>query len=271
MSRSESPPDPHPGDRGLLERCIESEFTRERDTAERAVPFATGVALLMPSLPLVSDGNYLLVERPGLEASELAEVADEIIGGLGMRHRTVVVADPDEGGRLRPSFERLGWATERDLYMVLRREPDRAADLAAAEVPYEEVRGIRRAIIGEGDRVTPQALEQLLAGDPVVPADVSDRWFAARLEGRIVSCCRLLSRAGVGQVEDVGTLPDARRWGAARAVVLAAAAASRRADHELTFIGALADDWPWRLYERLGFDRVGVICIFRRRPFARPH
>jgi predicted GNAT family acetyltransferase len=71
---------------------------------------------------------------------------------------------------------------------------------------------------------------------------------------------------GVGQVETVGTVPQHRERGLASAVVLAAAEASRRADHELTFIVADADDWPWRLYERLGFDPIGEACSFLRKP-----
>jgi hypothetical protein len=49
-------------------------------------------------------------------------------------------------------------------------------------------------------------------------------------------------------------------------VVTAAANASREAAHECTFIVADAFDWPWKLYERLGFDRVGEFCSFLRKP-----
>jgi hypothetical protein len=43
---------------------------------------------------------------------------------------------------------------------------------------------------------------------------------------------------------------------------MAAAGASRDRGDELTFIVAYGDDWPWKLYERLGFDRVGEVCDF---------
>jgi len=49
-------------------------------------------------------------------------------------------------------------------------------------------------------------------------------------------------------------------------VVTAAARASQKAGHELTFIVADADDWPWKLYERLGFDRVGELRSFLKKP-----
>jgi hypothetical protein len=47
---------------------------------------------------------------------------------------------------------------------------------------------------------------------------------------------------------------------------MAAAGASRKRGDDLTFIVADADDWPWKLYQRLGFDRVGEVCAFVRKP-----
>ena len=65
------------------------------------------------------------------------------------------------------------------------------------------------------------------------------------------------ARDGIGQVEDVGTLPAARERGLGRAVTLAAARASAADGNELTYLGALADDWPRLMYAKLGFDEVG--------------
>jgi hypothetical protein len=48
-------------------------------------------------------------------------------------------------------------------------------------------------------------------------------------------------------------------------VVLAAIAASR-AENEVTFIVADADDWPRLLYEKLGFSSVGNLHALRRKP-----
>jgi predicted GNAT family acetyltransferase len=69
-------------------------------------------------------------------------------------------------------------------------------------------------------------------------------------------------------VEEVGTLPSHRNRGYARAVVLAAVAASVAAGHDLTFIGAYADDWPRRLYARLGFEEIGEEVVLYRKPGA---
>ena len=93
-----------------------------------------------------------------------------------------------------------------------------------------------------------------------------DRWFVAPAGGDPASACRLLARDSIGQVEDVGTLPEARNQGLARAVTLAAARASEEDGNELTFLAAAADDWPRLLYARLGFDEIGQLHAFRRRP-----
>lgn len=92
------------------------------------------------------------------------------------------------------------------------------------------------------------------------------RWFAAPADGPPGASCVLYERDGLGQIETVETVPDRRGEGLATAVVRAAAKASLEMGNELTFIVADADDWPWKLYERLGFDRVGEFCSFLRKP-----
>ena len=58
------------------------------------------------------------------------------------------------------------------------------------------------------------------------------------------------------------TLEPYRGRGLARALVLRAAAESRAAGNDLTFLVADADDWPRRLYERLGLETVGRYSRF---------
>jgi ribosomal protein S18 acetylase RimI-like enzyme len=78
--------------------------------------------------------------------------------------------------------------------------------------------------------------------------------------------CKLWRRGGVAQVEDVVVLPAARGRGFGRAVVTAAIAAARTMELELLFIVADDDDWPKELYAKLGFQHVGRLRIFDRRP-----
>ena len=111
-------------------------------------------------------------------------------------------------------------------------------------------------------------VDQLIEWDRMLGRVAGDRWFVAEADGRPASCCRLLARDGTGQIEDVGTLPGARERGLGRAVTLAAAQASVAEGNELTYLGALADDWPRLMYERLGFEEIGETLGFRRLPGA---
>jgi GNAT superfamily N-acetyltransferase len=61
---------------------------------------------------------------------------------------------------------------------------------------------------------------------------------------------------GVGMIEDLFTLPVARGRGVARGVIADFVARLRGAGCGTVFLGAVADDWPKRLYARLGFRPV---------------
>ena len=64
------------------------------------------------------------------------------------------------------------------------------------------------------------------------------------------------------RVEDIGTLPEHRGHGYARAVTLGAIAAARDRGAEFVFLVADHEDWPKTLYEKLGFDELGYYVKF---------
>ena len=238
--------------------------------AERIDHHEWGRVFLSPAIPLVWDANWVLIERAGMAVDEIVEIADQAIGSAGMHHRTVVPLDPAEGSRLAPEFEARGWEVDTGVYMVLRGVPDRDSAVEVAERRQEEIGQLRRRLIREDlallglDPGT--TTDQLLEWSRRMGASDGDRWFVAPAGDDPVSACRLLSRDGIGQVEDVGTLQEARGQGLARAVTLAAIRASLAAGNDLTYLAALADDWPRLFYARLGFAEVGNLNAFRRRP-----
>ena len=63
---------------------------------------------------------------------------------------------------------------------------------------------------------------------------------------------------GVGIIEDLFTLPSARRKGFATAIIAAFADRLRAQGCETVFISALVDETAKHLYERLGFRPVGL-------------
>jgi predicted GNAT family acetyltransferase len=250
-----------------LERCWGFELGLEMAFSERVEDVGDGItAVLDTRIPLVWDANYLLAEAEEVTAQQLAAKADEVLGGLGMEHRSAGTRDPATSDRVAAGLEKLGWEREDSLHMVLRREPDRPADAEVEQVSLDDVRHINEAIIEAEDWGSREVAEQIHSRNRRIGGEWSDRWFAARNDGQIASCCRLLQREGIGQVEDVATLEGARGHGLARAVVLEAARTSVDDGDELTFLSALAGDWPRELYTRLGFDAVGEVSYARRKP-----
>ena len=63
---------------------------------------------------------------------------------------------------------------------------------------------------------------------------------------------------GVGMIDDLFTLPSARRTGIATALIAACVDRLRAAGCRTIFLGALATERPRRLYARLGFHPVGL-------------
>ncbi len=250
----------------LLRRLVEFELSLARDSSEVVKAFSWGRLIHNPATWAIWSDNYLEVTSTELDTGALVALAEEVQAPLGLHHRNVVPADPASGDRLVSGFEAVdGWETMRNLCMVLAREPDREAG-SAGEVPRQAVEGVRRTVAEHDPDYTREAVEQCVIRDARLDAVGNGRWFAAPADGPPGASCVLYERDGLGQIETVETVPDRRGEGLATAVVRAAAKASLEMGNELTFIVADADDWPWKLYERLGFDRVGEFCSFLRKP-----
>ncbi|MSO42227.1 MAG: GNAT family N-acetyltransferase [Solirubrobacterales bacterium] len=256
-----------PSEAARLERCLRFEQWHSRAAAERVLELDLGEALIDTRVPRVWFANYLWVSRPGVEAAELAAAGDEVLGGFEMEHRAAIVgpeADSEELGR---GLEALGWRTDDILYMALDGPPpEPGAGVEAVELPHARIAEARRAVMddewwGGGDEVARDMLER----DRLLDRAGGGRWFGAAHDGRVASYCVLYGADGVGQVESIGTAPDARRRGLARAAVGAATRASVARGDELTFITAEEGDWPKDFYARLGFRPIG-----RARSFTRP-
>jgi ribosomal protein S18 acetylase RimI-like enzyme len=233
-------------------------------TAERLEPTPYGPVLVHTRLSRVHDLNFLRAEEPGeATAEELAAEAERVQGAAGIGHRRVNVRGEEERKRLEPQFVRLGWQPQRFVLMVQRRGPDRPAEHEVREVDESALRplwakAIRTQPHGKDETLVQQILEHRRDVGKAIPT----RLFAAEADGKLVAHAELYSEGGVGQVENVFTLPDYRGRGLARSLVLSGVAESHAAGNDLTFLVADADDWPQRLYEKLGFERVGRYARF---------
>ena len=254
----------------LASRIEDFEIELDRRATEELIEHDWGAAFLNPSVPLLWDANWVLIEQPGLRFAEIEAIADEVIGGAGMDHRTVFVRDQQAAREMRPDAVARGWGVEHTLQMVLREDPDREPEVEVREARQAEIEDLRRELITSGlpgaGPVASATVHQLLAWDERLGEIAGDRWFVANHAGKPASACRLLAGDGFGQVEDVGTLERAREQGLGSAVTLTAARASVAEGNEVTFLGALADDWPRLMYAKLGFEPLRESLVFRRRP-----
>jgi len=237
-------------------------------TADRLEPTPFGPVLVHTRLAQVYDLNFLRAKEPGdATAEELAAEAERVQGAAGIGHRRINVRSDKQRERLEPGFVALGWKPERFVLMVQRSAPDRAAENEVREVDEPTLRplwaeAIRTQPHGKDEALVQQILEHRRDVGRAIPT----QYFAAEADGRLVAHAELYSEDGVGQVENVFTLPDYRSRGLARALVLRGLTESHAAGNDLTFLVADADDWPQRLYEKLGFETIGRYARFLKAP-----
>ena len=255
-----------------FDRAFELMDRLDERAAERTIATPYGPVIAHERLHRVHDLNFLRAEKPeGATAKDLAREAEQTQPEI-LVHRRVNLRDQRIAERLEPGFRELGWETQRFVLMAHRRKPDRLSDLSSVrEATEEELRpiwaaGIRSEPFGKDEEVVQQLLEHKSSIREAIPT----RYFAAVVNGEPASYCELYSEHGVGQIEAVMTLPAFRGRGLARAVVLQARESSREEGNDFTFLVADADDWPQRLYEKLGFETVGRYARFllKRRPAA---
>jgi ribosomal protein S18 acetylase RimI-like enzyme len=222
----------------------------------RTEPSTVGTAGFLDELPRRLDANYLRVERGAAPEEVLAEARR-------LARRMVFVPDAERGERLVPFFSQQGWKVNRVAVMAQRREPDRRADLSLVrEVSEEDLRPARLLVNAGNPWGRPEIMAELFAGKHVNSSQLEARFFAVVVDGEIVSYTDLYQVGSEAQVEDIGTLPEHRGRGYARAVTLGAIAAARERGAEFVCLVADYEDWPKTLYAKLGFDQVGYYVKF---------
>jgi len=251
-----------------FERAFRLMDALDERSAERLEPTPYGPVLVHERLTRVHDLNFLRAEEPGeASAEQLAAEADRVQGTVPeLEHRRVNLRSEEVARRLEPDFVGLGWEPQWFVLMAYGRPPDRTPDAPVREVDEPALRplwttGIRNAPFGKDERV----VEQLIEHRRLVAQAIPTRFFAAEVDGELVAHAELYSYDGVGQIENVVTLPEFRRRGLARAIVQRAVQESTAAGNDLAFLVADAFDWPQKLYEKLGFETVGRYARFLKR------
>jgi len=221
-----------------------------------------GFVVATAELPLVWSLNQIHLTDPvGFAAA--AALAEEHQGRQGYRH---IVVEDDAAGRMGEAARAAGWKADREVLMALVRQPDRPTPRRGIEeLSEEEMLGLMARWLKEGQPgVSPAGLEQV--------GEYNRRegrlWHETRLgmrdDGKPAALTKVRAEGGVGWVEDVYTVPGARRRGYARMLVTEATERLRAAGSECVFIVADDNDWPKELYGKIGFEPVGYMATLHR-------
>ena len=224
-------------------------------------PWEHGTVVRATRYPTYWDLNAVRVERdPGMEAAELAAVADEHLAGAA--HRRVDVEVLEVAQRLRPAFEAMGWKAHQLVWM-LHTAPLPPGETATVEaVEYDAVAELREAWHYEdfpgvpyGDHAAEQREVSMARAVQV---------FAV-MDGGLPVAFAQLEREGDGaEITQVYVRADRRGGGNGTALTRAAIlAAGEPAD---LWIIADDEDRPKELYARLGFRPAWRLMEFTRLP-----
>ena len=246
-----------------LERAAAfEELIRDR-CAERVVETRFGPALFNDTHSTIWNLNVVRAERPGeASAEDIAEEVERVQAGLG--HRRVIL--PPRATVLESGFRELRWQPDHFLFMVYRGDGEPADTAGVEEVDPERLRPLRAEIIREWQRdADEKTVSELIAADMLMWKAANSRIFGIVEDGEVVSSAQLYSDGSTAQVEEVATLPAYRGRGHAKALVTRAVEEAIADNHEFIFLVADGDDWPKKLYTRLGFEEVGSRFAFLRR------
>jgi len=153
------------------------------------------------------------------------------------------------------------------IQMVLRGEltargPEIALRSVTSDADWAALHDLVRADHVEGRRTAALDLSPDFTGNVVTAfrAKSSDYHFHLAIKNDMPMAYGACAAApnGAGIIEDLFTLPSARRQGIATAMIAAFTDRLRTAGCHTIFLGALATEPPKRLYHSLGFQPVGL-------------
>jgi ribosomal protein S18 acetylase RimI-like enzyme len=200
--------------------------------ASRTESVDCGTLFSTPELPAVWDLNFAWLDSVPAQLPAVPKV---------------VFGDPRGAEALG------GWDVRRIAVLAWRGgTPSRGAGVE--QVGPDEQAPVQLAITLE-DGVDEETAAQLEAANRLREARTGKRSLGRIVDGRVVALADLYSDGEVGQIEDVATLPEHRRRGYGREVVLAAVAEAAGLD--LIFITAVATGAAVSWYESMGFAPLG--------------
>jgi GNAT superfamily N-acetyltransferase len=248
-------------------RAVEALAAEADDRARRRIDGPDGLfAVVDERWPRSHDSNKVVARWP-VEPDVLLAFTEKALGGAGVPHRQVVVLA--DGSRAAAAAQAVGYTVARVLIMALPGDTD-----VPAPDPAIDVRAVNEATVRPLLEQTWQAgspeleletVRQLVERrDAYASGGAVTPFVAYAADGVPVAHADLRVRGSVAEIDTVGTLPEHRNRGYARALILSAVRLARTSGADLVFLQADADDWPRDLYARLGFATVGTAYELHR-------
>lgn len=229
-----------------------------------------GAIVANPEFHLIHMGNFAWVrELPDGGLGAVLARADDVFGPYGIPHRHVFVEDPALAERLGPELLEAGYVLRTSHVMVSRRAAELSAnpDVALRPARDQATRDDHDAVAGLIDEEQGYGYEvshQLLGLQWRRAGAIGREVYVAYLGGEPAGVVSLDGLAGVGIVPEVATVPALRGRGVAATMVLAMRRRAVEKGLDPLCLETAAKDTAWRMYERLGFDRVGTLASFLR-------
>ena len=238
----------------LSERAREFWRAHQEAVCDLRKPWAHGTILRASRHPSYYSFNLVRVEDdPGLDAAELAAVADGALAGL--QHRRIDFEQIEPAQARRADFEQMGWKTTALLWMH-HTDPaavDAGEGFEVHQAPYEAADGLRLAWNKE-DFQDYAFDESFRAGAQEVAEAREVRVLVVRDGGEPIAFAQIERSGDQAEITQVYVHPDHR--GSGRGTAMTRAAIRAAAGVGDLWIIADDEDRPKRLYERLGFRPV---------------
>lgn len=250
-------------------------LNRDRSRIESCDGF---LAVRTPSNPGYYFGNFLVFDRaPQLGDDErwVRHFEGAFAGDPAVRHAAFAWSIDERPGAIDP-FLRRGYCYDESAVLTAREvrpfSPPRSMHVRPLRGDEDWAAQLALGIASREERYEPAAYARFKAAQVLHHRSLAERagvWLGAFEGDRLTGSCGIFpAEDGIARYQDVTVLPEYRNRGIARSLVAAAGcfALERLGARELVIVAA-ADDFPRKIYERVGLtllEREGALWISER-------
>ncbi|MDB4971213.1 MAG: hypothetical protein JWN44_6902 [Myxococcales bacterium] len=232
-----------------------------------------GRVIRQAAFPHVYDAN--LVRRVRLREEALDDALEEFaqpLRAVGARHLQLTLDGADVPDALAPLLRRRGFIRDRLLAMTLDgpllrgRVPGVTLKRVPEEAPWDSFAFAMDRMNREEAWYAPSVSMEIVGSMRAKSERGALEVYVAERDRRVVGTVGLAIHRGVASIFSVGTLPEARRRGVGRTLVIDSVARARAAGADLVYLIARSDDSPKDMYRKLGFHAELGFDVWLRLP-----